>query len=119
MKTSVVTGGAGFLGSHLCERLLKEGHRVICLDNLITGSVANIEHLFANKDFSFVQYDVTNFIHVPGDVHYVWHFASPASPIDYLKFPIQTLKVGSLGTHKALGFTKAKNARFLIASTSE
>jgi dTDP-glucose 4,6-dehydratase len=119
MKTSVVTGGAGFLGSHLCERLLKEGHRVICLDNLITGSVANIEHLFTNKDFSFVQYDVTNFIHVPGDVHYVWHFASPASPIDYLKFPIQTLKVGSLGTHKALGFTKAKNARFLIASTSE
>jgi dTDP-glucose 4,6-dehydratase len=119
MKTSVVTGGAGFLGSHLCERLLKEGHRVICLDNLITGSVGNVEHLFTNKDFSFVQYDVTNFIHVPGDVHYVWHFASPASPIDYLKFPIQTLKVGSLGTHKALGFTKAKNARFLIASTSE
>jgi dTDP-glucose 4,6-dehydratase len=119
MLTSVVTGGAGFLGSHLCERLLKEGHRVICLDNLITGSVGNIEHLFTNKDFSFVQYDVTNFIHVPGDVHYVWHFASPASPIDYLKFPIQTLKVGSLGTHKALGFTKAKNARFLIASTSE
>lgn len=118
-KTSVVTGGAGFLGSHLCERLLKEGHRVICLDNLITGSVSNIEHLFASKDFSFVQYDVTNFIHVPGEVHYVWHFASPASPIDYLKFPIQTLKVGSLGTHKALGFTKAKNARFLIASTSE
>lgn len=119
MKTSVVTGGAGFLGSHLCERLLQEGHRVICLDNLITGSVENIGHLFANKDFSFQQYDVTNFIHVPGDVHYVWHFASPASPIDYLKFPIQTLKVGSLGTHKALGFTKAKNARFLLASTSE
>jgi dTDP-glucose 4,6-dehydratase len=118
-KTSVVTGGAGFLGSHLCERLLNEGHKVIVLDNLITGSVQNIEHLFANKNFSFVQYDVTNFIHVPGDVHYVWHFASPASPIDYLKFPIQTLKVGSLGTHKALGFTKAKNARFLIASTSE
>jgi dTDP-glucose 4,6-dehydratase len=118
-KTSVVTGGAGFLGSHLCERLLNEGHKVIVLDNLITGSVQNIEHLFANKNFSFVQYDVTNFIHMPGDVHYVWHFASPASPIDYLKFPIQTLKVGSLGTHKALGFTKAKNARFLIASTSE
>jgi len=119
MKTSVVTGGAGFLGSHLCERLLSEGHKVICLDNLITGSIENIEHLFQNKNFSFVQYDVTNFIHVPGEVHYVWHFASPASPIDYLKLPIQTLKVGSLGTHKALGFTKAKNARFLLASTSE
>lgn len=118
-KVSVVTGGAGFLGSHLCERLLSEGHRVIVLDNLITGSVKNIEHLFSNNNFSFQQYDVTNFIHVPGEVHYVWHFASPASPIDYLKFPIQTLKVGSLGTHKALGFTKAKNARFLIASTSE
>jgi len=119
MKTSVVTGGAGFLGSHLCERLLAEGHRVICLDNLITGSLTNIEHLFANKNFTFFHYDVTNFIHVPGEVHYVWHFASPASPIDYLKFPIQTLKVGSLGTHKALGFAKAKNARFLLASTSE
>lgn len=119
MNVSVVTGGAGFLGSHLSERLLAEGHRVIVLDNLLTGSVANIEHLFANPNFSFIQYDVTNFIHVPGPVDYVWHFASPASPIDYLKFPIQTLKVGSLGTHKALGFTKAKNARFLIASTSE
>jgi dTDP-glucose 4,6-dehydratase len=119
MKTSVVTGGAGFLGSNLCERLLNDGHRVICLDNLLTGSLVNIEHLFRNDHFSFLQYDVTNFIHVPGEVHYVWHFASPASPIDYLKFPIQTLKVGSLGTHKALGFTKAKNARFLIASTSE
>lgn len=119
MVTSVVTGGAGFLGSHLSERLLAEGHRVLVLDNLITGSVDNIAHLFTNKDFSFVQYDVTNFIHVPGDVHYVWHFASPASPIDYLKLPIQTLKVGSIGTHKALGFAKAKNARFLIASTSE
>ncbi|NUN68364.1 MAG: SDR family oxidoreductase [Bacteroidetes bacterium] len=119
MKTSVVTGGAGFLGSHLCERLLAEGHRVIVLDNLITGSVSNIEHLFSDPKFTFIHYDVTNYIHVPGDVHYVWHFASPASPVDYLKFPIQTLKVGSLGTHKALGFTKAKNARFLIASTSE
>ncbi len=119
MKTSVVTGGAGFLGSHLSERLLNEGHRVVVLDNLITGSVENIQHLFANPNFSFVQYDVTNYIHVPGQVEYVWHFASPASPIDYLKLPIQTLKVGSLGTHKALGFTKAKNARFLIASTSE
>jgi dTDP-glucose 4,6-dehydratase len=118
-KTSVVTGGAGFLGSHLCERLLSEGHAVICMDNLITGSLDNIEHLFRQKNFSFIQYDVTNFIHVPGDVHYVFHFASPASPIDYLKLPIQTLKVGSLGTHKALGFAKAKMARFLIASTSE
>lgn len=119
MKTSVVTGGAGFLGSHLCERLLREGHRVVVLDNLITGSVENIQHLFSDPNFSFVQYDVTNYIHVPGPVEYVWHFASPASPIDYLKLPIQTLKVGSLGTHKALGFTKSKNARFLIASTSE
>src|SRR3990172_1915684 len=119
MKISVVTGGAGFLGSHLCDRLLNEGHRVVCLDNLVTGLLGNIEHLFSRKEFSFIQYDVTNFIHVPGDVHYVWHFASPASPIDYLKLPIQTLKVGSLGTHKALGFTKAKNARFLLASTSE
>ena len=119
IKTSVVTGGAGFLGSHLSERLLREGHRVIVLDNLLTGSLDNIQHLFGNPNFQFIQYDVTNFIHVPCDVHYVWHFASPASPIDYLKFPIQTLKVGSLGTHKALGFTKAKNARFLIASTSE
>jgi dTDP-glucose 4,6-dehydratase len=119
MTTSVVTGGAGFLGSHLCERLLNEGHAVICIDNLLTGSLENIEHLFDKKSFRFIQYDVTNFIHVPGDVDYVFHFASPASPIDYLKLPIQTLKVGSLGTHKALGFTKAKNARFLLASTSE
>ncbi|MBW7888506.1 MAG: SDR family oxidoreductase [Bacteroidetes bacterium] len=119
MVNSVVTGGAGFLGSHLCERLLNEGHKVVCMDNLITGSLNNIEHLFLNKNFLFIQYDVTNYIHVPGEVQYVWHFASPASPIDYLKLPIQTLKVGSLGTHKALGFTKAKNARFLIASTSE
>jgi dTDP-glucose 4,6-dehydratase len=118
-KTSVVTGGAGFLGSHLSERLLHEGHKVVCIDNLLTGSLGNIEHLFSNPRFTFMQYDVTNFIHVPGDVDYVFHFASPASPIDYLKLPIQTLKVGSLGTHKALGFTKAKNARFLIASTSE
>ncbi len=118
-KTSVVTGGAGFLGSHLCERLLSEGHAVICLDNLITGSLDNIEHLFQRKGFTFIQYDVTNFIYFPGDVHYIFHFASPASPIDYLKLPIQTLKVGSLGTHKALGFAKAKMARFLIASTSE
>ncbi len=119
MKTSVVTGGAGFLGSHLCDRLLNEGHSVICIDNLLTGSLDNIEHLFLKKNFQFIHYDVTNFIHVPGIVDYVFHFASPASPIDYLKLPIQTLKVGSLGTHKALGFTKAKNARFLLASTSE
>ena len=119
MKTSVVTGGAGFLGSHLSERLLSEGHKVIVLDNLLTGSIDNIQHLFSNKNFTFVQYDVTNFISVLGDVHYVWHFASPARPIDYLKFPIQTLKVGSIGTHNALGFAKAKNARFLLASTSE
>jgi dTDP-glucose 4,6-dehydratase len=119
MPNSVVTGGAGFLGSHLCDRLLAEGHRVLCIDNLITGSHANIAHLKANKNFHFVQQDVTNEISVDGKVDYVWHFASPASPIDYLKFPIQTLKVGSLGTHKALGLAKAKGARFLLASTSE
>jgi dTDP-glucose 4,6-dehydratase len=119
MTTSVVTGGAGFLGSHLCERLLDENHAVVCIDNLITGSLENIEHLFGKKNFRFVQYDVTNFVHVPEEVQYVFHFASPASPIDYLKLPIQTLKVGSLGTHKALGFAKAKKARFFLASTSE
>lgn len=119
MKTDVVTGGAGFLGSHLCERLLAENHTVVCIDNLITGSLENIEHLFGNERFRFIHYDVTNFIHVPDDIQYVYHFASPASPIDYLKLPIQTLKVGSLGTHKALGFAKAKKARFLISSTSE
>ncbi|MDE3056823.1 MAG: SDR family oxidoreductase [Bacteroidota bacterium] len=119
MISSVVTGGAGFLGSHLCERLLDEGHAVVCIDNLVTGSLDNIEHLFGKKNFRFVQYDVTNFVHVPEEVQYVFHFASPASPIDYLKLPIQTLKVGSLGTHKALGFSKAKKACFLLASTSE
>ncbi len=119
ITTSVVTGGAGFLGSHLCERLLNEGHAVVCVDNLITGSLENIEHLFGKKNFRFVQYDVTNFVNVPEEVQYVFHFASPASPIDYLKLPIQTLKVGSLGTHKALGFAKAKKARFFLASTSE
>ncbi len=117
--TAVVTGGAGFLGSHLCDRLLKENFRVICLDNLITGNLDNIAHLFGNDDFSFIKHDVTNFIHVPGKVEYILHFASPASPIDYLQLPIQTLKVGSLGTHKALGLAKEKKARFLIASTSE
>jgi dTDP-glucose 4,6-dehydratase len=116
---AVVTGGAGFLGSHLCDRLLTEGMEVICIDNLLTGSVANIEHLFGVEGFTFEKYDVTNYIHVPGEVHFVLHFASPASPIDYLELPIQTLKVGSLGTHKALGLAKAKGARFLLASTSE
>ncbi len=118
-KTAVVTGGAGFLGSHLCDRLLAEGHNVICIDNLLTGSLSNIEHLFGNESFRFIKHDVTNYIHVPGRVDYVLHFASPASPIDYLKLPIQTLKVGSLGTHKALGLAKDKGATFLIASTSE
>lgn len=119
MPISVVTGGAGFLGSHLCDRLVAEGHTVVCIDNLITGSTANIAHLAGNARFKFIQYDVTNYLFVEGGVDFIYHFASPASPIDYLKFPIQTLKVGSLGTHKALGLAKAKNARFLLASTSE
>jgi dTDP-glucose 4,6-dehydratase len=119
MKRSLVTGGAGFLGSHLCERLLAEGHKVICLDNLITGDIANISHLMGKERFSFIHYDVTNYLFIDGEVDFIFHFASPASPIDYLKLPIQTLKVGSLGTHKALGLAKAKKARFLIASTSE
>lgn len=119
MFNSVVTGGAGFLGSHLCDRLLAEGHRVLCIDNLITGKTANIAQHAGNPDFLFIQHDVTNYLFVDGPVDYVWHFASPASPIDYLKLPIQTLKVGSLGTHKALGLAKAKGARFLLASTSE
>ncbi len=118
-QRALVTGGAGFLGSHLCERLLGEGLDVVCMDNLITGNLANIEHLFGRDGFIFVEHDVTNFIHVPGRLDYVLHFASPASPIDYLKLPIQTLKVGSLGTHKALGLAKSKEARFLLASTSE
>jgi dTDP-glucose 4,6-dehydratase len=118
-ETAVVTGGAGFLGSHLCDRLLKEGLKVICIDNLITGNISNISHLAGNDNFSFVKHDVTNYIFLPGKVDYILHFASPASPIDYLKLPIQTLKVGSLGTHKALGLAKEKNARFLLASTSE
>jgi dTDP-glucose 4,6-dehydratase len=116
---SLVTGGAGFLGSHLCDRLLAEGHRVICIDNLVTGDTANIAHLMGNGRFRFIHHDVTEYIFVDGPVDYILHFASPASPIDYLKLPIQTLKVGSLGTHKALGLAKAKGARFLIASTSE
>ena len=118
-KTGVVTGGAGFLGSHLCDRLLAEGMKVICVDNLLTGNLDNISHLFGNNDFNFIKHDVTNFIYVGDDIDYVLHFASPASPIDYLKLPIQTLKVGSLGTHKALGLAKDKNATFLLASTSE
>jgi dTDP-glucose 4,6-dehydratase len=116
---TLVTGGAGFLGSHLCDRLLAEGHRVIAMDNLITGNVANIEHLAGNRAFTFIHHDVTEYIVIPGRVDYIFHFASPASPIDYLELPIQTLKVGSLGTHKTLGLARAKGARFLIASTSE
>lgn len=119
MITSVVTGGAGFLGSHLCDKLLGDGHNVICLDNLITGNVANIEHLAGNEAFRFLKHDVTEYIYLPGKVDYVFHFASPASPIDYLELPIQTLKVGALGTHKALGLARAKKAVFLLASTSE
>lgn len=119
MKRVLITGGAGFLGSHLCERFLAEGYAVVCMDNLLTGSLDNVEHLFGRKEFVFIEQDVTEFIHVPGDLDAILHFASPASPIDYLELPIQTLKVGSLGTHKALGLAKAKNARFLLASTSE
>lgn len=118
-KTAVITGGAGFLGSHLCDKLLENDISVICIDNLLTGDLKNIEHLIGNKNFKFIHHDVTNFIHVPGKVDYVLHFASPASPLDYLQLPIQTLKVGSLGTHKALGLAKEKNAVFLLASTSE
>ncbi|MFT7487127.1 MAG: dTDP-glucose 4,6-dehydratase, partial [Candidatus Paceibacteria bacterium] len=115
----LITGGAGFLGSHLCERFLAEGNEVICMDNLITGDIANVEHLFSDPGFHFEQRDVTEYIHVAGELDGILHFASPASPIDYLELPIQTLKVGSLGTHKALGLAHAKNARFLLASTSE
>jgi len=117
--TSVVTGAAGFLGSHLTDLLIARGHKVIGIDNFVTGSVDNIVHLGGNPNFKFIQQDVTEFIFLEGPVDYVWHFASPASPIDYLELPIQTLKVGSLGTHKALGLAKEKKARFLIASTSE
>ncbi len=115
----LITGGAGFLGSHLCDRLLAEGHSVIAMDNLITGKTANIEHLAGRDDFLFVKHDVTNYIYVEGPLDAVLHFASPASPIDYLELPIPTLKVGALGTHKVLGLAKEKNARFLLASTSE
>jgi dTDP-glucose 4,6-dehydratase len=116
---ALVTGGAGFLGSHLCERLLEEGLAVICMDNLITGDMSNVEHLLGRPEFTFHHQDVTDYIHVPGELTYVLHFASPASPIDYLDLPIQTLKVGSLGTHKTLGLAREKRARFLLASTSE
>jgi len=116
---TLVTGGAGFLGSHLCDRLLQDGHAVICMDNLSTGSVDNIAPLVGRADFRFVQQDVTEYLSLEGPLDYLLHFASPASPVDYLRLPIQTLKVGSLGTHKALGLAKAKGARFLLASTSE
>lgn len=119
IKRVLITGAAGFLGSHLCDRFIKEGFHVIGMDNLITGSLSNIEHLFHLEQFEFHNHDVTTFVHVPGELDYILHFASPASPIDYLKIPIQTLKVGSLGTHNLLGLAKVKKARFLIASTSE
>jgi dTDP-glucose 4,6-dehydratase len=115
----LITGGAGFLGSHLCDRFLKEGFHVIAMDNLITGDLRNIEHLFKSPDFEFYHHDVSTFVHVPGELHYILHFASPASPIDYLKIPIQTLKVSSLGTHNLLGLARSKKARILVASTSE
>ena len=115
----MVTGAAGFLGSHLCDRFIREGYQVIGMDNLITGDLRNIEHLFKLKEFEFYHHDVTKFIHIPGHLDYIMHFASPASPIDYLKIPIQTLKVGAMGTHNCLGLAKAKNARMLVASTSE
>ena len=115
----LITGAAGFLGSHLCDKFIQEGYEVIGMDNLLTGSLSNIEHLYPLKEFSFYYHDVSKFIHVPGPLDYILHFASPASPIDYLKMPIQTLKVGSLGTHNCLGLAKAKKARILVASTSE
>jgi len=115
----LITGGAGFLGSHLCDKFISEGYEVVCMDNLITGNMDNISHLIGNPKFKFIYYDVTDYVYVPGDLDLILHFASPASPIDYLKLPIQTLKVGSLGTHKVLGLAKAKKATFLLASTSE
>ena len=118
-KRVLITGGAGFLGSHLCDRFLKEGYHVIAMDNLITGNLENIEHLFKEEHFEFYHHDVSKYVFVPGKLDYILHFASPASPIDYLKIPIQTLKVGSLGTHNLLGLAKVKGARMLIASTSE
>ncbi|MDQ3534424.1 MAG: SDR family oxidoreductase [Bacteroidota bacterium] len=118
-KRVLITGGAGFLGSHLCDRFIREGFHVTAMDNFLTGSINNIEHLMGHKDFDFFECDVSKYVHVPGNLDYVLHFASPASPIDYLKMPIQTLKVGSLGTHNLLGLAKDKKARILVASTSE
>jgi dTDP-glucose 4,6-dehydratase len=115
----VVTGGAGFLGSHLCTRLMSDGHEVVCVDNMLTGSGRNVEHLIGEPGFLLIKHDVTNYLHVGGDVHYVFHFASPASPVDFERFPIQILKVGALGTHKALGLAREKSSKFLLASTSE
>ncbi len=119
MQTAVVTGGAGFLGSHLCDRLLSEGFKVFCLDNLITGRIENIQHLAGSENFKFIRQDVTEYLYIPGDIDIIFHFASPASPIDYIEHPIPTLKVGALGTHKTLGLAREKNAAFLLASTSE
>ncbi|HEX8387358.1 MAG TPA: UDP-glucuronic acid decarboxylase family protein [Rubricoccaceae bacterium] len=119
MPRTLITGGAGFLGSHLCDRFIADGHEVVCMDNLITGNPDNIAHLIGHERFTFVRHDVSNYVYVGGELDYILHFASPASPIDYLKLPIQTLKVSSLGTHNALGLAKAKGARMLIASTSE
>jgi len=119
VKKVLITGAAGFLGSHLCDRFIHEGYHVVGMDNLLTGSLTNIEHLFKLKEFEYYHHDVTKFVHVPGELHYILHFASPASPMDYLKMPIQTLKVGALGTYNLLGLAKEKNARILVASTSE
>lgn len=119
MKRILIAGAAGFLGSHLCDRFIKESYEVIAVDNLLTGNLANIEHLFPLKEFTFYYHDITKFVHIPGELDYILHFASPASPIDYLKMPIQTLKVGALGTHNLLGLAREKNARILVASTSE
>lgn len=119
MARCLVTGGAGFLGSHLCDFLLAQGHKVICFDNLLTGKIKNIEHLANNENFKFVKQDVTEYLYIEGNLDFVFHFASPASPVDYLEYPIPTLKVGALGTHKTLGLAKNKNAKFILASTSE
>jgi len=118
-KTVVITGGAGFIGSHLCDRLIVEGFKVICIDNLITGNMENVKHLLGESNFRFIEHNITKFIDIGEKIDFVAHFASPASPVDYLKYPIQTLKVGSLGTHNALGLAKSKKAKFLLASTSE